>query len=70
VVVLRYREPGLHRPFRTPASPLVPGLGVLFCLYLMLNLPLVTWLRFAIWMAVGLVIYFSYARRHSLLAKS
>jgi basic amino acid/polyamine antiporter, APA family len=69
VVVLRYREPGLHRPFRTPASPLVPGLGVLFCLYLMLNLPLVTWLRFAIWMVVGLVIYFSYARRHSLLAK-
>jgi basic amino acid/polyamine antiporter, APA family len=70
VVVLRYREPEMHRPFRTPASPLIPVLGVLSCLYLMLNLPLVTWLRFVVWMVIGLAIYFSYARRHSLLAAS
>jgi APA family basic amino acid/polyamine antiporter len=68
VVVMRYREPGMHRPFRTPASPLVPVLGVLSCLWLMSNLPLVTWLRFVIWMAAGLVVYFWYARHHSLLA--
>jgi basic amino acid/polyamine antiporter, APA family len=70
VVVLRYREPEMHRPFRTPATPLIPALGVLSCLYLMLNLPLITWLRFLVWMVIGLVIYFSYARRHSLLAAS
>lgn len=68
VLVLRYRKPDMHRPFRAPASPLVPVLGVLSCLYLMLNLPLVTWIRFVVWMAIGLVIYFSYARHHSLLA--
>jgi len=68
VVVLRYRKPEMHRPFRAPASPLVPVLGVLSCVYLMLNLPLITWLRFGIWMILGLAIYFSYARHHSLLA--
>ena len=65
VWILRRVEPGLKRPFRTPLVPLVPILGVVFCLYLMASLPLVTWIRFFVWMAIGLVIYFSYGRFHS-----
>jgi APA family basic amino acid/polyamine antiporter len=68
VVSLRYTHPDLPRPFRTPASPLVPALGGLFCLYLMLSLPAVTWVRFGIWLAAGLVVYFVYSRRNSELA--
>jgi APA family basic amino acid/polyamine antiporter len=59
----------MHRPFRAPFSPLVPLLGIAFCGYLMVSLPLVTWLRFFIWMAVGMVIFFAYSRRRSLLAQ-
>ena len=70
VIVLRYRRPDMHRPFKAPASPLVPALGVLSCAYLMLNLPFITWIRFIVWMLLGLVIYFSYARQHSLLASA
>ena len=65
VWILRHVEPDLKRPFRTPLVPLVPILGVVFCLYLMASLPLVTWIRFFVWMAIGLVIYFSYGRFHS-----
>lgn len=65
VVVLRYTKPDLHRPFRTPFSPLVPLLGIAFCLYLMASLPWVTWVRFVVWLAVGLLIYFAYSKRHS-----
>lgn len=68
VVYLRYTRPDLPRPFRTPLSPLIPILGMLFCTYLMYSLPAVTWARFLIWMILGLVIYFIYSRRHSLLA--
>ena len=67
MVSLRYTHPDLPRPFRTPWSPVVPLLGALSCLYLMLNLPLITWLRFGIWLLLGLVIYFLYSRQHSLL---
>ncbi len=70
VLALRYTHPDLPRPFRTPWSPLVPLLGAASCLYLMLSLPLVTWLRFGAWLALGLVIYFAYSRKHSLLAES
>ena len=65
VWILRHAEPDLKRPFRTPLVPLVPILGVVFCLYLMASLPLVTWIRFFVWMGIGLVIYFSYGRFHS-----
>ena len=65
IVVLRRTQPDLERAYRTPAVPLVPILAVLAALWLMLNLPAQTWARFAIWMAVGLVVYFSYGRRHS-----
>jgi APA family basic amino acid/polyamine antiporter len=65
IVVLRRTRPDLPRPFRTPFSPVVPILGVLSCGYLMYGLPLDTWLRLIIWMAIGVVIYFAYGARHS-----
>ena len=55
----------MNRPFRVPFSPVFPLIGVAFCVYLMAQLPGVTWLRFLIWLVVGLIIYFSYSRRHS-----
>jgi APA family basic amino acid/polyamine antiporter len=68
VWILRHYEPDLKRPFRTPLVPLVPILGAGFCGYLMTNLPLFTWIRFFVWMIIGLVIYFSYGRFHSCVA--
>jgi APA family basic amino acid/polyamine antiporter len=65
VWILRSIEPDMHRPFRTPLVPLVPILGVVFCTYLMASLPGLTWIRFVVWLAVGLVIYFTYGRYHS-----
>ncbi|MGY5034434.1 amino acid permease [Streptomyces sp. 900116325] len=65
VLVLRRTRPDLHRAFRTPWVPLIPVLSVAASVWLMLNLPAETWLRFAIWMAIGVIIYFSYGRRHS-----
>jgi APA family basic amino acid/polyamine antiporter len=69
VPVLRRSQPDLPRPFRTPLVPLIPILSVLACLWLMLNLPVGTWIRLIVWMAIGMVIYFAYARRHSRLAR-
>jgi len=66
--ILRRIEPDMKRPFRTPMVPLVPILGMVFCGYLMLSLPLVTWIRFVAWMAAGMVIYFAYGRFHSRVA--
>ncbi len=65
VVILRRTRPELPRAFRTPLVPLVPVLSVLACVYLMLNLPVETWLRFLIWMAIGVALYFVYGMRHS-----
>ncbi|MFB3905974.1 MAG: amino acid permease [Acidobacteriota bacterium] len=65
VLVLRYTRPDLPRPFKVPGFPMVPLLGMAACLYLMASLPTVTWLRLAIWMVVGLVIYFTYGYRNS-----
>ena len=65
MLVLRYTEPERPRPFRTPLVPLVPLGGMLACFYLMSGLPKDTWARLFIWMAIGLVIYFAYGRRHS-----
>ena len=67
VVVLRRKRPDLHRAFRCPGVPVVPVLAVLTSLYLMLNLPVTTWIRFAVWMAIGLVVYFAYGASHSRL---
>jgi len=65
VLILRYRDPMRPRPFRTPLVPFVPIAGILICLYLMKNLPVATWIRFGVWLAVGLVLYFFYGYRHS-----
>jgi APA family basic amino acid/polyamine antiporter len=67
VIVLRYRSPEIPRSFRTPLMPVVPAVGVLFSLWLIISLPWETWVRFAVWLVVGLAIYFGYSRRHSLL---
>ncbi len=67
VLVLRRTAPDLPRTFRTPGVPVVPVLGVIACLWLMINLPLDTWIRFLVWMVIGLVLYVTYGRRHSRL---
>lgn len=67
ILVLRYLEPDRPRPFRCPWVPVVPVLGMLSCAYLMAQLPLITWIRFGVWLAIGLVIYFLYGYRHSKL---
>ena len=69
VLIMRYQQPEAARPFRCPWSPAVPVLGVLFCLVLMLSLPPANWLRLAIWMLIGLLVYFLYGRRRSVLAR-
>ncbi|MEV5898044.1 amino acid permease [Nonomuraea fuscirosea] len=65
VVVLRRTRPDLPRAFKTPLVPVLPALSVLACLYLMLNLPVQTWLRFLVWMVIGVVLYFGYGYWHS-----
>ncbi|MEU2350305.1 amino acid permease [Modestobacter sp. NPDC049651] len=65
VIVLRRTRPELERSFRVPLVPLIPVLSALASLYLMLNLPTETWIRFAVWMALGVVIYFGYSRSRS-----
>ena len=69
VILLRKSRPSLVRPFRVPMVPLIPILGMLFCGYLMYRLPMITWMAFAIWMSIGLVVYFVYSNSHSTLAK-
>jgi len=67
VLVLRRTRPDLKRGFRTPWVPVLPILAIIACLWLMLNLTGLTWIRFGIWMAIGVVVYFAYGRRHSLV---
>ncbi|MDN3243898.1 APA family basic amino acid/polyamine antiporter [Streptomyces sp. DSM 42143] len=69
VIVLRYRQPELPRTFRTPWMPFVPALGIVFSIWLITFLQWQTWARFAVWFAVGLVIYFGYSYRKSELAR-
>lgn len=69
VIVLRYRDPGRKRGFRVPGGPVIPALSAIFCLLLMAGLPVSTWYRFFIWLAVGLVIYFFYGRHRSEFAR-
>jgi APA family basic amino acid/polyamine antiporter len=70
VIVLRRTRPDLERPFRTPFVPWVPILGMLACFGLMATLPLDTWIRLAVWLVIGLVIYFGYGRHHSRLRQA
>jgi len=70
VMHLRRSSPVTNRPFRTPGVPWVPLLGIAFSLLLMLGLPLATWLRLLVWLAIGLAIYFGYGHRHSLVSET
>ncbi len=65
VLVLRKRQPERHRGFRVPAGPVLPVLSVLFCVLLMAGLPAITWVRFFVWLVIGLVVYFGYSRKRS-----
>lgn len=67
VIVLRVKRPELHRAFRCPWVPVIPLLAIAFCIVLMAFLSATTWIAFGIWLLIGLVIYFGYARRRSLL---
>ena len=67
VVVLRKKRPDLPRAFKVPFSPVVPILSAALCLWLMLNLTTLTWVRFAVWLVIGFVVYFAYGRSHSVL---
>jgi APA family basic amino acid/polyamine antiporter len=69
IIVLRRTKPDLERGFRVPFVPLFPIIGILLCGYLMADLPASTWLRFLAWLALGMLIYVFYGRRHSKLAK-
>ncbi|MBA3343904.1 MAG: amino acid permease [Gemmatimonadales bacterium] len=69
VIVLRKLEPDRVRPFRAPWVPLTPILSILSCFYLMLQLPTLTWIRFGVWLAIGVVVYFLYGVRHSRLRR-
>ena len=65
VIVLRYKEPERHRGFRVPFGPVIPVLSVIFCVLLMAGLPAITWVRFFVWLIIGLVVYFFYSRKRS-----
>lgn len=65
VMVLRKTNPNAERPFRTPLVPLIPILGIVVCVTMMASLPIESWERLAIWMLIGVVIYFAYGKKHS-----
>ncbi|WP_134091199.1 amino acid permease [Olivibacter sp. XZL3] len=66
VIILRKKDPHMDRPFKTPLVPLVPILGIVICVTMMAGLPIESWERLAIWMALGIIIYFAYSKKHSL----
>ncbi|MFD7668484.1 amino acid permease [Streptomyces sp. NPDC059788] len=70
VIVLRYKRPDLPRTFRTPGMPVVPALGVVFSIWLITFLEWQTWVRFAVWFLLGLVVYFAYSCRRSEMAQA
>ena len=70
VIILRVKEPDRHRPFRVWGAPWTPLISIASCLYLMLQLPRVTWIRFGLWLAAGLLVYFLYGMRHSKLRQN
>jgi len=70
VLIMRKTHPDTPRPFRAPGGAVVPILGILSCLLLMFSLPAENWLRLAVWLLIGFVIYFGYSRRHSIVART
>jgi basic amino acid/polyamine antiporter, APA family len=69
VLIMRRTHPDAERPFRVPFVPLIPILGIASCLMLMLSLPSENWLRLIVWLGIGMLIYFLYGRKHSVLAR-
>jgi basic amino acid/polyamine antiporter, APA family len=69
VLIMRYTNPTAERPFKCPWVPVIPVLGVVFCLILMFSLPSANWMRLGVWMLIGMAIYFAYSRHHSVMAK-
>ncbi|MHB1686988.1 MAG: amino acid permease [Ignavibacteriaceae bacterium] len=69
IIILRKKEPDRPRAFKTPWVPFIPLLGIAACFYLVLGLPWITWIRFAGWLVIGMVVYFSYGYKRSLLRK-
>ena len=67
ILVLRKTNPEIERPFKTPLVPFVPIMGILVCIVMMASLPIESWERLAIWLAIGLVIYFAYGKKNSRL---
>lgn len=67
IMILRKTRPEIHRPFKTPWMPFVPIMGILICLAQMLLLPADTWIRLILWMGIGIIVYFTYGRKHSKL---
>lgn len=70
IIVLRKTNPDVPRPFKTPLVPLIPILGIVVCVAMMASLPLESWERLAIWMAIGIGLYFVYGKRHSKIRKA
>jgi APA family basic amino acid/polyamine antiporter len=70
VLILRFRDPGRKRGFRAPGGPIVPILSIIFCILLMAGLPIMNWIRFFVWLAIGLLIYFLYSRHRSEFASA
>jgi APA family basic amino acid/polyamine antiporter len=70
VLVLRYKDPNRRRGFRVPGGPVIPVLSVIFCILLMSGLPIITWMRFFVWLGIGLLIYGFYSRHRSEFAKA
>jgi APA family basic amino acid/polyamine antiporter len=69
VIILRYTQPEMERPFRVPFVPVFPIIGICLIIYLMTKLPGETWIRFAVWLAIGMIIYAFYGRKHSMLQR-
>jgi APA family basic amino acid/polyamine antiporter len=70
VIILRHKDPHRHRPFRLPGGAIMPALGIAFCLYLMLGLGVVNWIRFGLWLVIGLLIYHHYGSKKSVLRQT
>jgi len=69
ILIMRKTNPDAERPFRVPFAPLTPILGIAFCLLLMFSLPPENWMRLFIWLAIGLLIYFIYGKKHSVMSR-
>jgi len=69
VILLRHKQPNLSRPFRLPLNPLFPVISVILCILLLADLPLITWIRFLVWLLIGLIIYVTWSYQHSMLHK-